>query len=105
MSDQLREAAQHRESDDVKDWVRACSNLLENHQEALIRSIRAAHALSEEFSNIFRGRILMMAEVWSALAASRSPEDLLGCHRMFATKSMQRCVVELKALSRRTSEV
>jgi hypothetical protein len=103
MSDQLKEAPQHQASDDAKDWLVVCSALLESNQQVFIRSIRAAQTLSEELSGITRARILLMAETWSALAASRSPEDVLGCHKRFATKAMQRSIEELNVLSRSAS--
>lgn len=105
MSEQTREMPQHQASHDAKDWLMACSSLLESNQQIFIRSIRAAQTLSEELPDLARARMLLMAETWSALAASRSPEDVFGCHRRFAAKAMQRSVEELKALSRSTSSV
>lgn len=80
-------------------WGVACAAAMEGNQQAMSRWMRALLALSQEVAQFTQMRLQEDAAAWSALAACRSPDEVLECQRRFSAKASEQYYDEIGKLS------
>jgi len=80
-------------------WGAACAAVMEGNRQAMSRWMRALLALSQEVAQFTQTRLQEDAAAWSALAACRSPDEVLECQRRFSAKASEQYYEEIGKLS------
>jgi len=91
--------AQQRQASLTGAWETTLSDLLDGNRRSLAQWFQGTQAFCDEVSGFAQARLLVTMEVWSALLACRSPEQVVEQQRRFMAKTMERCAEELASLS------
>jgi hypothetical protein len=85
-----------------KAWETTCTALLDGHQQALTHWLHVLRSLTDQVSGLAATRLRLTMEAYAALAACRSPEELIDCNRRLASKMTEHCSEEIAKLSQMT---
>jgi hypothetical protein len=76
--------------------------MLDSHQQTVTHWFYLLRSLADEVSTLAATRLQLTMEAYSALAACRSPEELIDCNRRIASKMTEHCSEEIAKLSQMT---
>src|SRR5215470_13261941 len=91
MPDDTKTIRRPEASELSKAWETTCTALLDNHQEAMTHWLLVLRSLADQVSSLAATRLQLTMEAYSALAACRSPEELIDCNRRIASKMTEHC--------------
>jgi phasin protein len=93
----------HREApESTKAWETTCTAVLDGNQHALTQWLHGMQSLFDEISNLAEARWWLVMEAWAALAACRSLEEFIDCHRRLSAKITEHCSGEITKLAQMT---
>jgi phasin protein len=86
-------------------WSTTCTALLDGNQQALTQWVETMQGISEEISRLAATRLQLVMESWSALAACRSPEEVIDWNRRMTARMTEHCSGEIVKVSQMTMRI